>query len=252
MEVMISFFILVVGLTGALSVIVSTGNTNSAHKNRFIAANLAQEAIEAVRNMRDTNWLVYSSNLRECWNFWDDEDENGVINSDDEACTVENGQNTHPFGRKTTNPDGSTNSFIADFDPDTFRWVLVSGDRLGTGIPGIHTSKDYGGGYQLYERIFNGRSFYTHNREDANHKPSPFSREVEIYYIDNTNFLDNGNGTFVGGEFPDTGFTEEENKEQDNRMLVVVRMSWFDRGNERELVLSTLLTDFFARTEWKS
>jgi len=241
MEVVVSFFVLVVGLTGALSVIVAVGNINAAHKDRFIAANLAQEGIEAVRGMRDTNWLVYSSSLRECWNFWEDTDENGVIDSRDTACIPQNGQNAHPFKKGL---DGAVQRFIVDFDPNTFRWALVSEDRLSTAS--LDPSKDYADHFRLYERIFNGRSFYTHNRATPGDTPSIFSREIEMYYLDNPSFVDNGDGTFSGGEFPDGA------KDQDNRILVLSRVTWFERGHERELVLSTLLTDFFARTEWNS
>lgn len=57
LEVMVSAAVLTVGV-GTMMVLVS----NSLHalnvaKNRTIAVNLAQEGIEIVRNIRDTNWV---------------------------------------------------------------------------------------------------------------------------------------------------------------------------------------------------
>jgi len=37
-------------------------------KNRIIAINIAREGIEAMRNIRDTNWLKFQSRRRACWN----------------------------------------------------------------------------------------------------------------------------------------------------------------------------------------
>jgi hypothetical protein len=37
-------------------------------KSRSVAVNIAREGIEAVRNVRDTNWFKYHSKRRDCWN----------------------------------------------------------------------------------------------------------------------------------------------------------------------------------------
>ncbi len=37
-------------------------------KNRIIAINIAREGVEAMRNIRDTNWLKFQSRRRQCWN----------------------------------------------------------------------------------------------------------------------------------------------------------------------------------------
>ncbi len=232
MEVLVSFFILVVGLTGSLSVIIATGKANRSHQNRLIAVNLGQEAMEAIRGIRETNWLLYSSNLRECWNFWEDTNGDGMVDTDDDPCSPVNGQNNNPLP--------GNDRFLIDIDPDTFQWTL-----LPDGFFLSADSKDYSQGFALYQQTINGREFYTHARFHLTDIPSLFSREVEMYYLDNPNFVDNGDGTFSGGEFP-------TNPSQDNRILVVVRVSWTERGAVRDVVLSTILTDFFARTEWDS
>ena len=233
MEVLISFFVLAIGLTGSLSIIVSAGKANKTHQNRLIATNLAQESLEAIRNIRDTNWLVYSSNLRECWNFWPDTDENGIIDASDAPCVPNtDGQNDHPI------PGGQ--SFLVDFDPDNFQWNLVPASNFSSSS--IDPSKDFSGGFSLFKNA----GFFTHNRGNPTDSPTAFSREIKIYYLDNPNFVDNGDGTFSGGDFP------VGDKSKDNRILVISRVSWEERGATRSVVLSTIFTDFLARTEWNS
>lgn len=66
LEAMLSIFILLVGITGAMS-LVSGGITNlTVSKNRLVAINIAQEGLEIVHNIRDTNWLEGAD-----WNDWD-------------------------------------------------------------------------------------------------------------------------------------------------------------------------------------
>ena len=57
LEVITAIFILTVGVGGALSLMNQTLSTASIIEQRLIASYLAQEGIEIVRNIRDTNWL---------------------------------------------------------------------------------------------------------------------------------------------------------------------------------------------------
>ena len=57
LEVMSAIFILSVGMGGALSLMNQTLSAASVVKQRVTASYLAQEGIEIVRNIRDTNWL---------------------------------------------------------------------------------------------------------------------------------------------------------------------------------------------------
>jgi type II secretory pathway pseudopilin PulG len=68
-ETMVSLSILGVGVAGALGLIFFALNSVNMLKDKVVAINLAREGIESVRAMRDTNWLKYSSNQRECWNW---------------------------------------------------------------------------------------------------------------------------------------------------------------------------------------
>ena len=57
LEALFAIFIITVGLTGAISAILQLLNLSSFSSSKLTAAYLAQEGIEIVRNMRDTNWL---------------------------------------------------------------------------------------------------------------------------------------------------------------------------------------------------
>lgn len=55
-EVMISVFVAAVGLIAVISLMTGTLNNSIDSRNQVIAALLAQEGAELVRNIRDSNW----------------------------------------------------------------------------------------------------------------------------------------------------------------------------------------------------
>jgi hypothetical protein len=57
LEAVIGIFIIVVGLVGGLSAVLQIVSLSSVSSGRLTAAYLAQEGIEIIRNIRDTNWL---------------------------------------------------------------------------------------------------------------------------------------------------------------------------------------------------
>lgn len=56
-ELLITIFVFTVGILGIYLVVQNSYATINYAKNRLIAIYLAQEGIEIVRNIRDTNWL---------------------------------------------------------------------------------------------------------------------------------------------------------------------------------------------------
>jgi len=56
-EVVISIFIITIGLVGVLSLVNQNIKAQFINKNNLIASQLAQEGLELVRNIRDKNWL---------------------------------------------------------------------------------------------------------------------------------------------------------------------------------------------------
>ena len=56
-EVIAAIFIIAVGLTGILSLVIQNVQAQYINKNALIASQLAQEGLELTRNVRDKNWL---------------------------------------------------------------------------------------------------------------------------------------------------------------------------------------------------
>lgn len=67
-ETIIALSILAIGITVASTVILNSVRNLAVAKQRVIAINIAREGIEAMRSIRDTNWLLYSDRRRQCWN----------------------------------------------------------------------------------------------------------------------------------------------------------------------------------------
>lgn len=57
-EVLVAITVLIVGLVGVVGLIVYNISISRASPEKVIAVNLAQEGIEVVRNIRDSNWLA--------------------------------------------------------------------------------------------------------------------------------------------------------------------------------------------------
>ncbi len=66
-EVVTAVTILATILVSTFSILGRATQTNVNIRNRVIALNIAREGIEAVRNIRDTNWLKYSGDRRGLW-----------------------------------------------------------------------------------------------------------------------------------------------------------------------------------------
>jgi hypothetical protein len=61
MEAIVAIFVITTGLVGVLSLVSQTIAASTFSKDKLIAAYLAQEGIEIIRNIRDTEWLKGAS-----------------------------------------------------------------------------------------------------------------------------------------------------------------------------------------------
>ncbi len=68
LEVLIALVVLIIGSVTATSLILTSIKANLYNKDALQALNLAQEGIEYMRNLRDTNWIRFSANRQDCWN----------------------------------------------------------------------------------------------------------------------------------------------------------------------------------------
>jgi len=68
MEAIVAIFVITTGIVGVLSLFTQTISSATFSKDKLIAAYLAQEGIEIVRNIRDTNWLEQYTESTNPWN----------------------------------------------------------------------------------------------------------------------------------------------------------------------------------------
>jgi type II secretory pathway pseudopilin PulG len=75
LEVIVSIFVVALGSAAATGLIISALQTNGISRDNLIALNLATEGIEAMRNIRDSNWIKYAYDKENCWNMMADANE---------------------------------------------------------------------------------------------------------------------------------------------------------------------------------
>ena len=67
MEAIVAIFLITTGIVGVLALVTQTISSATLSTQRLTAAYLAQEGIEIVRNIRDTNWLEQYTNPANSW-----------------------------------------------------------------------------------------------------------------------------------------------------------------------------------------
>ncbi len=82
-EVIMAIFVVALGASVATSLIISALQSNEFSRDNLIALNLAAEGIEAMRSIRDANWLKFSYDKQNCWNMMPN-----VTNCQDPAATT--------------------------------------------------------------------------------------------------------------------------------------------------------------------
>jgi hypothetical protein len=67
LETIIAVFVVIVGIIGIFTIIQNLNTQSSYSSNRLIAIYLAQEGMEIIRNIRDTNWLEQQNDPENTW-----------------------------------------------------------------------------------------------------------------------------------------------------------------------------------------
>lgn len=68
-ETVIGIVILIMGITASVGLATFALNSTSNVTKQLVATGLAREGVEALRNMRDTNWLQSADLRANCYNF---------------------------------------------------------------------------------------------------------------------------------------------------------------------------------------
>jgi hypothetical protein len=123
-------------------------------EQKLIAISMAKEWIEAVTNIRDTNWKVLPWDYKNCWNVL-----NYNIN-----CFNSNG---------TWNDIDDGKSFYVNKNTTDFRWWLYEKPTS------VYSDSDYRRDFQVW---LTASWFYYQNWADTTLKPL-FTREIQINYL---------------------------------------------------------------------
>ncbi|MDP2090238.1 MAG: hypothetical protein Q8K30_01450 [Candidatus Gracilibacteria bacterium] len=69
-EAMIVMLIIVTGVTGMYKLLSESNKLTVSVKNKIQAVQIARQGIEGFTNIRDTNWILFSSDYANCWNTY--------------------------------------------------------------------------------------------------------------------------------------------------------------------------------------
>lgn len=249
-EIIMALSIIILALTSSFRLLGNAMYTKEVAKSRVIAINLAREGMEAVRYIRDYNWLYNSSKKRVCWNHFEDNDNNGILGADntclDNGSGMSNNQiaptgeqdfllkqnNTHWF--LSTNGFNNHSITNTDWDTDvTFDTAKINGETLVRST----NATDATISYQLCWNITPTRMVSCANT-DASHgeaqansnAATKYFRMIKIYYDNNEDNI------------PEVPVLDT------NTMYVITRVSWAEKKNMQDVVLQSALTDFYQRT----
>jgi len=208
-EVLVSLTILIVGVVASMRLIGAASITNQLSKERVIATNLAREGIEAVRSIRDTNWLRAAGERRRCWN-------NASSTSQDcgSASLMQHEQ-----------------SYQVDYDQINHRFQLAALTQvldLRAGVTG-----DGSLSYHLFRDANTG--IYTHDSAGGANKNTLYFRQIYFEYLNDTGTALTTRG--IG------------NEEQANVLRVTATVEWADRGVVNDVALTTIITDYLGRKD---
>ena len=197
-----------VGLTGSLTLVLSAINAATVTKEKVIALNLAREGIEAVRNIRDTNWLKYGANMRECWNWDENWDKSNNDDVDSPGCA------TGYKAERLIQPG----YYRVDFDNTNYKWKLEKYTTVSNWTVDLWTTD-----MPLHiDTSRTGSGFYTH-RSGASTR---YQRRIKIGYL-----KDNG---AVGNP-------------ADNTMEIASVVRYIHDSKIRTVALVTRISDYLNR-----
>ena len=240
LEGIIAFTILGLGIAFS-GVIMGTSIRNMDNsKNRVIAINAAREGIEAMRNIRDTNWLAYSTKRRSCWNHMPQKNPST-------GCTT----SLISPGRYIIYKDG------------TYRWRLTpisaDGAHSSAALPSTTDLQIYYDNNNLYRadnsKWVDARTLYSVDIEPNKDSDNDGTQDNDQDFLNNIFIKD---GDAWGKKVRKTALKREINigylkndgstgNTTNNRMLITSKVTWIKGDKEFKVELKTHLTDYLGR-----
>ena len=159
-ESMVVMLIVVTGITGMYTIFSQSQRLANTTWNRIEAIQIAREWIEAFTNIRDTNWVLFAADYKNCWNTMNYN--NSCIWDDTNTQGTDIGNNS----RYTIYQDTTTN-----------RWLLEA--RLGTN----YSDTVYRNNFRV-----NKDANWLYTQSGWTTSNPIFTREIQVQYIEDTNW----------------------------------------------------------------
>lgn len=214
-ETVVSLFIIGTASAAAIGLVIMSLNMSKVAEERIIALNLAREGLEAVRSVRDTNWLENPGERRENWN---------LTGSGVSPEFIDEGK-----------------SYRVEFGDD-FRWSLTSNsvglsDDLGSGSIDDDeffrlARKEMGTGEGEVE-VYKHLGVSDDCLESDGCRKTYFYREVKFDYLQDP---------YSGDEYG-----HSKGPGYGGILEVRVRVVWWTGSRAEDVELVTYLTDFLGR-----
>ncbi len=252
-ETIIALSVLAMGITISSTVMMNSMRNMTNAKHRVVAVNIAREGIEAVRNIRDTNWLFYSDKRRQCWNH-----DPSALTSCDGLSPIKPGtyivyKHTDQSWRlelADENPSLDTPDPVGDLDS------IIDNDldRVDLSLVDIDTSvnSDGLGGTDDDLDIYNHMDATNPLGELV--KSTLYTRYIVIEYLENN--PDPSTAPSNDTEPLESINTEDEWDDSTigtlNRMRVTSVVGWDRRGTSYTAELKTIITDHLGREDLSS
>ena len=246
-ETIIALSVLAIGITIASTVIINSIRNLTNAKSRVTAINIAREGIEAVRNIRDTNWLYYSDRRRQCWNH----------NPSEGAC-----DGAHPIipgvyiVYKDTDHRWKLYPADPDFDNDDSDSDLIDNNDVDPSLT-LLSLVDIDLGLDSNNNTDNEDDLDMYNPDPAIIpapfpgalgkfvRTTPFSRYITIEYLEN---VPGGDSTVDDPPDAVNSKSEWDGADQPtlNRMRITSTVEWTRRATHAA-ELTTIITDHLGR-----
>ena len=219
-EVIVAFSVLVTVIFASTNLLVAIIRSNTENENTLVAYGLAQEGLEAFRNIRDSNWLLGADFQGQFGNtcLWPGECLSKTVgDKEDYAISLHGAMTSSGSAVKSAEIAGYAPWELKKVTPNAGGQIDLTATRLYIGqisdlfanaIPGNH--------------VVNGPVWYQHCFTGCQLPPSLFSRYVEVTPLS----YDNGTAGKV------------------YKYNVSSVVKWVEQGRDKEVRLTTELTDW--------
>lgn len=180
-ETLVAIFILVMGIVAILGLAVYSLNSSSNVIKQIVAVGLAREGVEAVRNMRDTNWMqLYNDLDNDCYDYATASNSANCYKEWlDKGGTWNNSGNDRGF---RIDPGGSTATYRLEIAEDASdkAWILSqANNNWGLNLSTSVSNASFSGFYTPNSGQAHGSSDYYRKIALIKSTASPYRSDLE-------------------------------------------------------------------------